>query len=359
MVMTVSAHLGASSPFTVNKFVVYPVVGSTRLALPTWCLAGLIGKSDQVQRKAGFGSFGTVVQAQDVLTGTLVAVKMLHNIIGLHQDIHREERVYESLAGGCNPRISLFAQVLHSGTHQGFHCTVFEYCDATLFDLIEAGGELMPLPVYHVREMALQIIRGVQYLHSLGIIHTDIKPDNIAIRRADTAVVQRLDETGAFRSKKVLVCTALCIIDLGGAITFSEALVAKGLVCARMYRAPEVILGMRWSHGVDTYAIGCVIAELCLACNLFDPAIESDSEHLAMVERVVGRFPEEFARAVEITRPGTFSQDARTLIYDAALVDLLKKMMMPDPARRCALGSAERHVYFDKVPRHQWLRCPR
>ncbi|KAI9058552.1 kinase-like protein, partial [Trametes sanguinea] len=333
-----------------------------------------------VRQRSGYGSFGTVVQARDRLTGEVVAIKVLHKMEGLHQDALHEQRVYETLVAGCSPRISLFAQVLQSGTFKGFPCTVFDFCEATLFELLVSGEGMMPLPPFHLREIALQIIQGVEYLHSLGIIHTDIKPDNIALRRAETVKVQQLDEKGIFREQRLLVSTAICIIDLGGAVTFAQASAAERPISARMYRAPEVICGLRWSYGIDTYAVGCVIAELCLVKNLFPPEMTSTGEHLALVERIVGRFPRDFAKVVEAVKPGSFrigssvsvnfpprglpskkeeysdamrrlsaARPFSTLIYDVDLVDLLKKLMIPDPAKRCALGAAARHVYFDKL----------
>lgn len=61
---------------------------------------------DRVHRLLGFGSFGSVVLAEHVLTGERVAVKVLHRVRGLHRDYHNESRVYETLVAGCSPRIS-------------------------------------------------------------------------------------------------------------------------------------------------------------------------------------------------------------------------------------------------------------
>lgn len=56
---------------------------------------------DVVQGLLGYGSFGTVVAAEDSMTGQAVAVKLLHK--GVQQDVKREERVYDILVGGCSP----------------------------------------------------------------------------------------------------------------------------------------------------------------------------------------------------------------------------------------------------------------
>ncbi len=134
--------------------------------------------------------------------------------------------------------------------------------------------------------------------------------------------------------QRVLVSTAICILDFGGAITNGQASQKKTLFCGKMYRAPEAVLGgpsyiqgflasrsdlyigLPWSHGVDTYAVGCVIAELYLTGNLFYPEIASDREHLALIERILGPFPLDFASTVEAMYPGTFRFDhSPTVIF--------------------------------------------
>lgn len=56
---------------------------------------------------------------------------------------------------------SLFAQVLGSGMHLGFHCVVFELCQATLFDVLQGYSGLAPLPMRHIIEIAYQIIKAI------------------------------------------------------------------------------------------------------------------------------------------------------------------------------------------------------
>ncbi|OJT09410.1 Serine/threonine-protein kinase AFC2 [Trametes pubescens] len=339
-----------------------------------------------VQRQLGRGSFGTVVRARHMVTNTAVAIKVLHNLDGLHLGSRHEERAYRSLLRGCSPHISLFAKVLGGGIDRGFSCTVFELCDMTLYDVIRGGANLLPLPSVQICEIANQIIRGVAYLHSLGLIHTDIKPDNIALRRTDTVTVRQLDGEGVFHLRKILASTAICIIDLGGVVTFKQASQMKGLLCAPMYRAPEVLLGLPWSYGVDTYAVGCVIVELFLTEDLFHPEIASDREHLTMIERVLERFPPDFASAIEEQMPGTFhishaasvifppakeefsatkhapamqrileAEHISARIHDVELVDLLRNLCVVDPARRIALHIALRHIYFDKLRHYRHM----
>ncbi|PIL26214.1 hypothetical protein GSI_11969 [Ganoderma sinense ZZ0214-1] len=164
-------------------------------------LDDLVMTKYRVRSKLGRGSFGTVVLAEDTITGTAVAIKLLHKDPDLHEDVRHEEKVYRTLLAGCDPRIELFAEAITSGTHLGFHCIVFELCGATLYDMVHGCMELLPFPARHVLEIAYQLVNAVDYLHSLGIIHTDLKLDNIAVRDQATTTIRWLSPQTGFEEK--------------------------------------------------------------------------------------------------------------------------------------------------------------
>ncbi|KAI0348960.1 kinase-like protein [Trametes cingulata] len=339
-----------------------------------------------VRTRLGHGSFGTVVQAEDKITGTLVAVKIFHKEedTSLAIDTKQEERMWLRVQGGCSPYSELFAAVLDTGEFRGHHCVVFELCHGTMHDVFEGYMGLAPLPTRHVIEIAYQLIRGVEYLHTIGIIHTDLKPDNIAFAHPATTEVQWLDVSTGYHSKTILVCPQITILDLGSAVDTSPGRKHFGRIAAQSYRAPEVILGLPWSHWVDLYATGCLIAELWLSRPLFLGNSVCDREHLAVVDRVISPFPEKYAREVNERIPGTFvitdkvtveypvggiplSRDEHgpplqrisaaapvsTRIHDISLCDLVSRLMSPDPEARLALHWAAKHKFFDPLARLQ------
>ena len=63
---------------------------------------------------------------------------------------------------------------------------------------------------------------------------------------------------------------------------------------------------MRYDRAVDTFAVGCIMAEVYTSRRLFPDGIASDREHIALVERVCGPFSCEYATELEKTAPGTF-----------------------------------------------------
>ncbi|KAI0359117.1 kinase-like protein [Trametes cingulata] len=333
---------------------------------------------DRVLNPLGHGSFGTVVKAEDTYTSSVVAIKLLHRDELLHNDVNTERKIYRKLVEGCDPRVEYFAHVHGTGVHDGFSCTVFELCYSTLYNVVKGYSGLVPLPSRHVMEIAYQLISAVAYLHSLGIAHTDIKLDNIALKYGDTVNVQWLDPTTGFQEKKLLVSTHICVLDLGNAVEVSVNTGNYGRIGARSYRAPEVTLGLPWSFGVDSFGVGCVIAEVYLQHNVISMDIETDREQLATIDALVGPFPEAYARLIEEKVPGTFVfgdvvsvkypgegknptdrihtsalrrlSQVRPLsayIHNPLLHDLVHKLMCPDPRARMNMEHGLRHRYFD------------
>lgn len=72
--------------------------------------------------------------------------------------------------------------------------------------------------------------------------------------------------------------------------------------------------GLPWAFGVDLFGIGCVLAEMALVQNLFDPAYQGDMEYLAMMDRLVGPFPRDYAVDIEGKYPGTFNLHSRVSV---------------------------------------------
>ncbi|CAB1337073.1 unnamed protein product, partial [Coregonus sp. 'balchen'] len=85
-----------------------------------------------------------------------------------------------------------------------------------------------------------QILCGIRHLHSAGIIHRDLKPSNIVVKSD---------------------CT-LKILDFGLARTACTNFMMTPYVVTRYYRAPEVILGMKYKENVDLWSVGCIMAEM-------------------------------------------------------------------------------------------------
>lgn len=135
-----------------------------------------------------------------------------------------------------------------------------------------------------VQSFARQLLKSMAFLHRIGYTHTDLKPENILLEKEDLI----LDNSQGYdywlpRSTKIKV------IDFGGATLFNEP--HSTVICTRQYRPPEVILECcEWNEIADVWSIGCIIVELLSGDLLF--ATHSDCEHLVMMEKNSGRFPQ-------------------------------------------------------------------
>ena len=98
-------------------------------------------------------------------------------------------------------------------------------------------------------------------MHSLGIIHCDVKPENITIASYSRATVK--------------------IIDFGSSCFTSDHL--SSYIQSRSYRAPEVILGLPYDGKIDVWSLGCVLAEMHTGYVL----LQNDSVQ-TMLARMIG-----------------------------------------------------------------------
>uniref|UniRef100_A0A8D3C6K6 Protein kinase domain-containing protein n=1 Tax=Scophthalmus maximus TaxID=52904 RepID=A0A8D3C6K6_SCOMX len=142
-------------------------------------------------------------------------------------------------------------ETLYSRTSRylDLHCLVFEMLDRSLFHQM-VQRECMPLSLSEIRPLTHQLLVTLEALKSIGIIHTDIKLDNIML-------VNHKDQP--FKIK---------LIDFGLALPVSQVKVGMYMQNLK-YRAPEVTLGLPLSEAVDMWGVGCIMTSLYFGTSLF------------------------------------------------------------------------------------------
>jgi serine/threonine protein kinase len=223
--------------------------------------------------KIASGAYGSVHKARDRATGDIVVVKLM-------SDSSRELSVLSELE---HPNI-----VKLKG--RGASGVVLEWCPYSLRDVIDSARPQPP----QVAAMARQLLAGLACLHSQGIVHCDIKPENIlCTRRSD-----------------------IKITDFG--VAHAAGAVIKGRWIGTLgFQAPEALAGtIAVTPAIDIWAAGCVIFELITATPLFDP-----------------RAPPSAGAAAKI-------RDAR---LPPEWESLLESMLATDPADRPSADEALRH----------------
>jgi len=126
-------------------------------------------------------------------------------------------------------------------------CFVWDKMDATLAAIIRSPQSLT---LEHIQFFMYQIFNGLAFLHGTGVIHRDIKPDNIFINRNCDV---RIGDLGMAR---LMPDRSMPTPDGSMLITVH--------VVTRHYRAPEVLVGCEYGTAIDMWSAGCIMAELAL-----------------------------------------------------------------------------------------------
>src|SRR4051812_14897422 len=135
------------------------------------CLAegSIIGDRYRLVSRLGAGSGGVVYRAERVKTGRVVAIKLLQSIEpDVVQRFKRELSVASRLS---HPHL---VEVLDSGQQDGVPYMVMEYAAGQPLSALLARGSLPPP---RASGIVRQILAGVHYAHTGGVVHRDLKPD--------------------------------------------------------------------------------------------------------------------------------------------------------------------------------------
>ncbi|XP_046862131.1 homeodomain-interacting protein kinase 3-like isoform X3 [Xenia sp. Carnegie-2017] len=203
----------------------------------------------------GRGTFGQVVKCWKQGTDECVAIKILKN----HPSYVRQGQVEISILARLraeNADAYNFVRAIEYFQHKGHTCLVFEMLKQNLYDYLKQT-KFSPMPLKRIRPIIQQVLMALSKLKSLGLIHADLKPENIML--VDP-------EKFPLRVK---------VIDFGSATHVSNT-VCSTYLQSRYYRAPEVILGLQFTEAIDMWSLGCVMAELFLGWPLYPGSSEYD-----------------------------------------------------------------------------------
>src|SRR3954449_7876674 len=192
----------------------------------------------RLDAQVGSGGMSTVYRAFDTTLERRVAIKLMHRPLAAHSDqLERFRREARAVAQLNHPHI---VGVIDAGEDDGAPFIVFEFVDGeTLKERIKRNGRLaIPEAIAY----AIEIARALGAAHAQGIVHRDVKPQNVLI-----------DEEGAAK-----------VTDFGIARTLDqEGLTADGRVLGTTdYVSPEQALGQPCTAQSDLYSLGIVLYEM-------------------------------------------------------------------------------------------------
>src|SRR5438270_6127567 len=191
------------------------------------------------EEPVGTGGMSSVFRAKDTLLERNVALKILHEQYTRDDDyVERFRREARAVAQLAHPNI---VTVIDRGEQEGRQFIVFEYVDGeSLKQLVDRTG---PLSVEQAVELALQVARALAFAHQQGLVHRDVKPQNVLLNDDGRA---KVTDFGIARSLDV-----------------QHGMTQTGTVMGTSdYIAPEQAGGERVDEQSDVYSLGVVLYEM-------------------------------------------------------------------------------------------------
>jgi len=287
----------------------------------------------RVLRRLGEGAFGEVSLCKDLRTGREVAVKKVsvrRLEEGLTISVWREVKALEL---GAHPHV---VEVLETFAYGSAIVIVMESMRGSLADAISARQAHFSEAV--VKTYMAGIFRGLCHLHSLDIIHRDMKPANVLISE-DGQV--KLGDFGLAR------------VRAKPERSFSYQ------AATRWYRAPEMLYAARmYGAEVDMWGAGCIMAEVLTLSPLFPG--ETDIDQLNRIYSICGTpdvwlhdWPEAKSLAdfdkISFTPMPAGRIEAVLHQHSSAAATLVAAMVRVPPARRISARAALQDSWFVSV----------
>jgi len=284
----------------------------------------------------GSGAYASVCAAVNTKTGRTVAIKKNKHVFKELSDAKRILREIKLMSFFDHDNIVKIVSVIvpdssEIGTFEDIYL-VLQKMDMNLSMVISS----VQLSNKHMQYFVYQILRGLKYIHSAGVIHRDLKPDNILVNASNCKL--KITDFGLARG----VCK-------------HEENNLTEYVVTRWYRAPEVMCcAKHYDAKVDVWSVGCILAEMMLRKPLFPGG--NHLEQLRIIFEVLGTpvyDKQDWIKVPEAKEWIRFMTPSKGYglrkIFSKATPDalsLLKAMLQLNPEKRISVNDALAEHYF-------------
>jgi glycogen synthase kinase 3 beta len=282
----------------------------------------------------GNGSFGVVYQAKVIHSNEQVAIK---KVLQDKRFKNRELQIMRRLDHQNIVQLKYF--FFSSGDklkEEVYLNLVLEFVPETVYRVARHyTKQKQTIPLLYVKLYLYQLFRALAYIHSFGICHRDIKPQNLLLD-PETSVLK------------------LC--DFGSAKQLIKGEPNVSYICSRYYRAPELIFGaIDYTCYIDVWSSGCVLAELLLGQPIFPG--ESGVDQLVEIIKVLGTPSREQIRQMnpnyqEFRFPQIKAHPWHKVFRNRTppmAIDLVCRLLDYTPITRLTPLEACAHAFFDEL----------
>uniref|UniRef100_A0A3P9J3P5 Protein kinase domain-containing protein n=1 Tax=Oryzias latipes TaxID=8090 RepID=A0A3P9J3P5_ORYLA len=282
-------------------------------------LVGNLG-TYRVEKFLGEGNHGKVTKCSKLGSQEMFAIKILEDV-----NEGKEESEAMKLIEDLDPDENNLIKFYECFSYKNVICLVYEILDECLCDCLEDDD---PTDLCNIRAIALQMFQALHALKSVGVVHGDIKLDNIMFAEKESLRIKLIDFGFAMKAKNLLKGTNIQVTP---------------------FRAPEVLLGLPLDESIDMWGLGVVLSSLAMVQIFGLP--EEDLLN-------AGDFTEGFFtwdddgnvdHVMDLDQMTEIQKDLHEDHDDddhRAFIDLLKRMLEVNPQRRITPSQALEHDFI-------------
>nr|XP_020660145.1 casein kinase II subunit alpha-like [Pogona vitticeps] len=279
----------------------------------------------QLVRKLGRGKYSEVFEAINITNNEKVVVKILKPV--KKKKIKREIKILENLRGGPNI-ISLLDIVKDPVSRTP--ALVFEHVNNTDFKQL-----YQTLSDFDIRFYMYEILKALDYCHSMGVMHRDVKPHNVMIDHEHRK---------------------LRLIDWGLAEFYHPGQEYNVRVASRYFKGPELLVDYQmYDYSLDMWSLGCMLASMIFRKEPFFHG-HDNYDQLVRIAKVLGTedlydYIDKYNIELDPHRHSRkrwerFVHSENQHLVSTEALDFLDKLLRYDHQTRLTAREAMEHPYF-------------
>ncbi|RYR11180.1 hypothetical protein Ahy_B05g079656 isoform H [Arachis hypogaea] len=276
----------------------------------------------EVVRKVGRGKYSEVFEGINVNSNERCIIKILKPV--KKKKIKREIKILQNLCGG--PNIVKLLDIVRD-QHSKTPSLIFEYVNSTDFKVLYPT-----LTDYDIRYYIYELLKALDYCHSQGIMHRDVKPHNVMIDHE---------------------LRKLRLIDWGLAEFYHPGKEYNVRVASRYFKGPELLVDLQdYDYSLDMWSLGCMFAGMIFRK---EPFFYGHDNHDQLVKIAKGKADTVANHGLSLSMQIISILCLQRYIShsfhmtDMQAIDFLDKLLRYDHQDRLTAREAMAHPYFSQV----------